>query len=673
MKLGSDAVGIAKGLLTLPMLVLGAGGIVAGLILALRQDWPPIRLGLIAGLLCYCLARLLEGLVIRIDDLAARALERDHRRRARVAAIVSGALPVAVVFAAEIVSLRGVLASGSTMSSPGSAFVLWLWGYGVAVGPWTLFANRVSRFRRTLVAIRAYAGHIALWLFSVLTLVRDAPPASSPRCWCCPRSCRSPSACCSRCPTATPSPMSAFDTVAMAQTRGFLFLQGPHGSFFPRLGATLVAHGHRVRRINLNGGDLATWPNGDAFRGRERGWGRYIAHYIARHRVTDLIVFGDGRPMHATAILAAKAAGVRVHVFEEGYIRPDWITLEREGVNGHSLLPRDPDWYLETARGLPPVPDNPPIPSFSTGRGWAAFFYYAEVVLQFWRFPFHRSHRDRDPVWEGITYLRRFRRRAEEAAQAATDIDRISGRPSFLFPLQLNSDYQIRVNSPFRTMQRALAVVLDSFARAAPADLALVIKEHPLDSGLTHWRTVIGDLAATFGITDRVVFVEQGDLLAMVRASRGMVVVNSTSGTIALAQGKPVKALGKPVYDIAGLTDPQPLDAFWSNPQAPVPGLYDAFYRVLADRCLIHGAFLSNAGIDLLVTESARRLTGDDVTIRPGYPRVEKRDPGQGEIDPIAGGDGLPANERGLRDHCIAVGLSVGTVERRAPDGQIDD
>ncbi|WP_174297879.1 capsule biosynthesis protein [Sphingomonas bacterium] len=394
--------------------------------------------------------------------------------------------------------------------------------------------------------------------------------------------------------------------------RCFLFLQGPHGSFFPRLGAALVAAGQRVRRINLNGGDRATWPQGDGYRGGRRAWPGHVARYIARHRVTDLIVFGDGRPAHAAAIVVAAAAGVRVHVFEEGYIRPDWITLEREGVNGHSLLPRDPDWYSRRAAAAPPVPEHPAIPSFATGRGWAAFFYYAEVVLQYWRFPLHRSHRDRDPVWEGITFLRRFRQRRKTMARVEEEIARAFERPFFLFPLQLNSDYQIRVHSPFGTMNRAIDVVLESFARAAPPDTCLVVKEHPLDSGLNHWREVVAGRATVFSIADRVVFVEGGDLSGMVAASRGMVVVNSTSGTLALAQGKPVKALGNPVYDIEGLTDIRPLDAFWSAPRPPDPALYDAFCRVLVERCLIHGAFLSNTGIELLVTESARRLVGPD-------------------------------------------------------------
>ncbi len=390
--------------------------------------------------------------------------------------------------------------------------------------------------------------------------------------------------------------------------RCFLFLQGPHGSFFPRLGTALAATGQRVRRINFNGGDRATWPEGDGYRGMERGWPAHVARYMARHGVTDLVVFGDGRPAHAAAIAAAVTAGIQVHVFEEGYIRPDWITLERGGVNGHSTLPRDADWYVREAETVPPVPVHPPVPSFATGRGWAAFFYYAEVVLQYWRFPFHRSHRDRDPVWEGITFLRRFRRRRRDAARVHEETARAFDRPFFLFPLQLNSDYQIRVHSPFGTMHRAINVVLESFARAAPADIVLVVKEHPLDSGLNDWRTVVAARAAAFGVAGRVIFVEGGDLPDMVATSRGMVVVNSTSGTLALAAGKPVKALGAPVYDMPGLTDSQPLDGFWTAPHPPGADIYEAFSRVLADRCLIHGAFLSNVGIDLLVAESVRRL-----------------------------------------------------------------
>lgn len=172
MKLGSDTVGIALGLLTIPMALLSMASVAAGVLLAWWGDWPAVLFGMGAFLFCAFLARLLEQTVIAIDDAAAHALARRRRGRAYGIAIVSGALPVLVIFAAEILCFRGVLARAS--AAPGA--LPWLWGYGVATCPWSLYAERVSRFRRTLVGIRAYAGHVALWLFALLTLWLGASP-----------------------------------------------------------------------------------------------------------------------------------------------------------------------------------------------------------------------------------------------------------------------------------------------------------------------------------------------------------------------------------------------------------------------------------------------------------------------------------------------------------------
>ncbi len=159
------------GLATIPMALLSVGSVAAGLILVVRQDWAPVALGLVALLLCSVLARPLEALIVMIDDAAAQSLDRGRRRRARAIAVVSGAVPITVILVAEILCLRVVL--GADAASP--RLLVWLWGYGAATGPWTLFAQRVGRFRRTLVSIRAYAGHVALWMFSLLALWLRAP------------------------------------------------------------------------------------------------------------------------------------------------------------------------------------------------------------------------------------------------------------------------------------------------------------------------------------------------------------------------------------------------------------------------------------------------------------------------------------------------------------------
>ena len=64
----------------------------------------------------------------------------------------------------------------------------------------------------------------------------------------------------------------------------------------------------------------------------------------------DLVfLFGDCRPIHRAAHDVATAMGIDVGVFEEGYLRPDFITLERHGVNGNSLRRYDPIQELRAA------------------------------------------------------------------------------------------------------------------------------------------------------------------------------------------------------------------------------------------------------------------------------------------------------------------------------------
>ena len=52
--------------------------------------------------------------------------------------------------------------------------------------------------------------------------------------------------------------------------------------------------------------------------------------------------------------------------------------------------------------------------------------------------------------------------------------------PRYLFPLQLDCDTQIRIHSPFGRLAPAIELIVGSFARHAPQDSCLVLKEHPL-------------------------------------------------------------------------------------------------------------------------------------------------------------------------------------------------
>jgi capsular polysaccharide export protein len=397
--------------------------------------------------------------------------------------------------------------------------------------------------------------------------------------------------------------------------RRFLFLQGPPGPFFWLLGQRLEELACSVQRINLNGGDQADWPGKAVnYRGSRKRWTLFIDRFLRDNGITDILLFGDCRPLHMAAHHMARLRHINVHVFEEGYIRPDWVTLEPSGVNGHSALPRDPDWFLERAAALPPVPERPAITASFRRRVRDAYRYYHHVVVKSPLFPFYQSHRQGSLIGEGLGWARKLATRKTTRLQAERALQHIGDQPYFLFPLQLTNDYQIREHSPFASMAEAVDYVLHSFARRAPSDVDLVVKVHPLDAGFMSWRRYLAKRAKALGIAGRVFHIDGGDLLDLTTQARGMVTVNSTSATLALQAGVPTMALGKAVYAMEGITHQGRLDDFWMRPEAPDPEVYEAFRRVLYDQCLIYGGLASQTAISTLVESAVERLVGDWVS-----------------------------------------------------------
>jgi capsular polysaccharide export protein len=412
--------------------------------------------------------------------------------------------------------------------------------------------------------------------------------------------------------------------------------------FFERLGAALSARGHTVRRINFNGGDRVFWnlPNGLDFRGREHEWPEFLERFVTDRAISDIILFGDCRPLHRAAIRVAERHRLLVHVVEEGYMRPDWITFEQGGVNGYSSLPKDPGWYREQATALPEWERPPKVPGSFRRRACEDVIYNLASTAALWRFPHYRTHRPYHQAIEYAGWVRRLALMRRLERQAAAAIERLTGEPIYFFPLQLDCDYQMRVHSPFRATHLAIDHVLGSFARHAPPTSRLVVKLHPMDSGLVDWAGMVGHVAAEHMVAERVTVLDGGELPKVLARVHSVVTVNSTVGGEALSKGLPVIALGKAVYDMPGLTYQGGLDQFWTEARPPDSDLFDAFRRVLAARCMIPGSFFNEAGLRLAVGAAVARLeavfarparrpaadepavAGSDATLAAGWPQA---------------------------------------------------
>lgn len=398
----------------------------------------------------------------------------------------------------------------------------------------------------------------------------------------------------------------------MTEKRTFLFLQGPPGPLFRLLGEAMASCGVTVHRINICGGDYRDWPDPALnFRGRFSEWPAFIDSFLREKRITDVMIFGDCRPYHQSALGIAELRGVRTHVLEEGYLRPHWMTLEPTAVNARSTLPRDSKWFVQEARRLPPEPELPPVTASFRRRARDSYWHYHSVVTGrlLGSFPHYRTHRPGSIILEGLGWAWKFATERRRSRKAEHVLKHIADQPFFVFPLQLSTDYQIRSHSLFPDMFSAATYVVQSFAENAPPDDHLLLKSHPLDCSFFDWHRFVRRIAKRLNLEGRVHMLDGGDLEQLARDARGLVCVNSTSATLALAQGTPVCTVGEAIYDMPGLTHQDHIDTFWANPTPPGSGVYRAFRRVLVDRCLVRGGLASESGVATLITSILDRLS----------------------------------------------------------------
>jgi capsular polysaccharide export protein len=366
-------------------------------------------------------------------------------------------------------------------------------------------------------------------------------------------------------------------------------LQGPVGPFFWLLARRLSRHGVAVHKINLNGGDTLFFPgpNTRFYRGWSEEWPNYLAGLISDLDIDAIALFGDCRSRHRAAIAVAGQRNIPVFTFEEGYLRPDHITVELGGVNGYSQLMN---------RAL--VPMNMGISetvavgnSFPALAAWSVLYSIAKDAV--WVvFPhFHRPQGN--SVKEGMAYLRSGLRKLLGRGHDRRRIEAVrrSGKRYFLLPLQIYFDSQITEHSPFLSVAHIVTSVIRSFAGHAPLDAMLLIKHHPLDRGHCSYRDVIERTARNLGCNERVIYFAEGHLPSLLEGAAGTVTCNSTVGLSSLWHGTPVKPLGRAVYNRPGLTAQNPLDEFWSAPGPVNKEKVSAFIDSLKGTCQANGSF----------------------------------------------------------------------------------
>jgi len=436
--------------------------------------------------------------------------------------------------------------------------------------------------------------------------------------------------------------------------RNVLMLQGPVGPFFSRFARDLENRGFNVFKVNFNGGDRAFYRRKQtiSYTGKLKDWESYLERLIENRDIGRIYLFGDCRAYHRVARDVAQRLGIRVFVFEEGYIRPDFITLEEFGVNGNStMMPEEidfSDWENDTtSQVMHPQRVFPRTAFYSIA-------YYIAAALQKRKFRYYQHHRSFSPATEGYRWIvsaaRKLRYRRKEQNVISELLPQFEGN-YFLCPLQVHCDMQVSAHSDFNSIEHFIGEVVSSFIEHAPKNKALVFKHHPLDRGYTDYSVLFENLISENGLRGRVFYVHDLCLPTLLKHAQGTVLINSTVGMSSLFHGTPVKTLGRAIYDKEGLTSQNSLEEFWNNSGDVSQSAYDSFRNFLIHRNQLNGSLyrpfpgINNASgliwsSQNLVREHTYVAGRPEPVIRPELKVVGGRD-----IDTLPQGSGIDGDE----------------------------
>jgi len=376
-----------------------------------------------------------------------------------------------------------------------------------------------------------------------------------------------------------------------------LLLVGPLGSFFARFARYLESQGVEVYKLSLPLHEFGfsqqqrlqfSQPM-DQFR-------PFLAEQIERLGIRHLFMYGDFIDPHRIALdlcaeLRQQGQAIDSYVFELGYLRPNYVTLEPDRVNCCSHLNQPSAFY----RQLPDVEWFPEARRESGVRWRKAWKSITFIQHAFTRYKIVDGVHKLQPRPEFLIAQVRglLRKHLYRFSEAPIRRQLSNGDPFFLGVLQVATDSQLARGCSYRGVEDFITDVVESFASHAPSQARLFLKHHPRDRGYNHYGAHVQRLEQQFGLKGRLFYFHDSSLAPILRkpSCQGVVLINSSVGFQALFHGVPLKAMGQAPFNIDGLADQQPLANFWQQPQRSDRALFRRFYHHVLGTTQINGNF----------------------------------------------------------------------------------
>ena len=375
-----------------------------------------------------------------------------------------------------------------------------------------------------------------------------------------------------------------------------LFLMGPIGTFFARLSNYLEENNVRTYKIlfplheyGFNQSRIIKYDQNINY------FKKFLSKTLINYEIKHIFMYGNVLIPHKQALdlvqeLKIEGNNINTHIFELGYLRPNFVTLENEGINYNSSLIKSREFYLKQDSF-----SDLPIPKkharFRIRKIWKTISF---INHSFKNYKIVEKDHKLQPkpiyIWYQIKgfILKYFFFFTEYKLK-----NYFLGKNYFLVILQVSTDSQLTEGSDFKDNKKFIYKVIKDFAEANPNGVNLVFKHHPRDRGYTNYFNQIKKISNEFDVLNKVFYFHDYFLSKLFQNPncKGTVLINSTVGYQSLYHSVPVKSLGITPYNIEGLSGQQDLTSFFRNPSIVDRLLFKKFYKHVMENSQINGNF----------------------------------------------------------------------------------
>jgi len=375
-----------------------------------------------------------------------------------------------------------------------------------------------------------------------------------------------------------------------------LFLMGPIGTFFSRLSNYLEENNVRTYKISFPLYEYG-FPKSRLIKFHQDIYlfKNYLKKILIEKEIKHIFMYGNVLIPHRQALvlieeLKKEDIYVKSHIFELGYLRPNFVTLESNGINYNSSFIKNREFYLkqDSYKFFPIAKKHA---RFRIRKIWKTISF---INHSFKNYKIVDKEHKLQPkpiyIWYQIKgfFLKYYFRINEYKIKKKCFVE----DKFFIVILQVSTDSQITEGSNIKDNKQFIYKVIKDFAIASQ-NINLVFKHHPRDRGYTNYSNLIEKFSKEFHVHKKVFYIHDLFLSKLFQNPncKGTVLINSTVGYQSLYHSVPLKSLGITPYNIRGLSDQRDLISFFKNPSTVDRLLFNKFYKYILENSQINGNF----------------------------------------------------------------------------------